>query len=461
MRKTVARTVLGGFVLFGASLGWGQSSVKSDLRLHAIVGAKIQVGNGQVIEKGTLVIRNGLIVAVGASVSVPAGAQILDGTGLTLFPGFIDAYATKGVKAPAAPADEDAPDPVSDYASASMREGNRKGMRPDLEVRTCLDLGDDLVKPYRKSGFTTVAFEPSGGTINGVGALVNLSGRPARESVVAARTAMAVGFGGGGDWSSYPGSLLGRVAFFRQTLLDAQRWLAVNRAYVAGGSERVASDPILEALAPVVRGELPTTIEADSPAQIDRALSLAEEFQLKKTLVGATNAYKRLPQIKESGADLILTLPFGEEPKKPETKDPKEDVKKTDGPAKDEAIPEPADRFDERLRLFNESVGNADAVRAAGIPFCFSTQGAKGPEEFMKALRVAVKKGLSREAALAGLTINPAKHFGLANRLGSLEMGKIANVVVMTGDFLDDEAEVKALFVDGYKLETKEEESGK
>lgn len=437
MRTTYHRLAIAAVGLFGAQFAIAQSSVPSEIRLSAIVGARIEVGNGKVIEKGTLVLRNGIIEAIGTDVVAPAGAEIVDGTGLTVFPGFIDAYTRNGLKTLPAPVDGDVPSPTKDYASASMRAANRKGIHPELEARSWLDLPDGTTKPYHSAGFTTIAVTPSGGYLNGIGTLVNLSGRPPRDAVVVPRTTLAITMDGGGDWNRYPGSLLGVVAHVRQTFLDSQ-WLSAQTTASAQGGERAPSDPALEALQPVLAGTLGASIEANGTSQIDRALNLTSEFGLRTTLVGVSQAYRRLDAIKQSGVSLVLGLNFGIDPRESTTK-------------------EPSVRTEERKRLFREAVANLDAVRTAGIAFSLTTHGCKDPSEFMKNLCEAVKLGFPREAALAALTIAPAKQFGLESRLGSIEVGKLADVVVMKGDFLAEDAKVQIVFVDGYKFEFKGE----
>jgi len=434
----------------------GQSSIASYNGLHAIVGARIEVGDGRTIEKGTVVIKDGLIVAVGAGATAPRGADVLDGKGLTVYPGFIDAYTTKGYTAPPASAGRSpASDPngdIANYASAFMRETVRNGISPEIEAVHGLALSDDLLKSYQSSGFTTIMVAPSGGDISGMGSLVNLSGRSNRECVVLPEVGESFGFGGGGFGDGYPSSLLGHMAQIRQTLYDANWYGAVQRSFDAGGAKRPPSDESLRALQPVVTGRIPAVFDAESSAQIGRALNLSNEFSLKLLIAGGSEGWKKVEEIKKTGAAVLLSLPFGVEPgsspEKPEAGPPKEGSTPEKPPE-----PEVPAKVAERKRLYQESVKNPSILVAAGVPVAWTTKGNASPSAFLENLRKAVKAGLPEEAALKALTIDAAKIFGVDRQMGTVEVGKTANLVVTTTGFMDPQMKVKMLYVDGRKID--------
>ena len=257
------------------------------------------------------------------------------------------------------------------------------------------------------------------------------------------RTAMSLRFDGDAAGDGYPGSLLGRIAQVRQAFEDARTLRLSSAAYDAGGTARPFSDPALEALAPVLDGRLPVAIEADTPAQIDRALLVAGDYGLKPILVGALQAYRRIDRL--TGVPVILGLNFGEEPK-PDASKPQEITF-------DDTPPDSPEGQVERSRQYNEAARNAVALQAAGVPFALSTHGCKDVAEFMARLRAAVKNGLPRAAALRALTLDAARLFGVARTTGTLEVGKAANVVAWTGDFLDEKSKVKMLYVDGRRID--------
>ena len=350
-------------------------------------------------------------------------------------PGFIDGWTTKGLTLPAAVPDQDAPvtPSIAEYAPARMRDANRKGIRPELEARTMLSLGDDVTKPYRSAGFTTLHVVPPGGYLGGVGALVNLNSRANRDMVVVPRTALSSDFEGPGEGRGYPGSLLGRVAQVRQAWLDAQWQTQVRGAYVAGGPERPVSDPSLEALVPFLEGRAPVAFVANSPSEIDRSMAVANEFQLKALIVGGQQAYRRKEALKAAGVSVVVSINFGEPPQSVAGEDPA--------------------RATERKRKYDEAVRNVIELREAGITVILSTFGTKGPDDFLKQLLGLVGAGYPREAALEALTRDTARLAGVERELGTLEVGKIANVVVRDGDFMQEKTTVKMVYVDGYRLD--------
>lgn len=429
----------------------GQSSIASYNGVHAIVGARIEVGDGRTIEKGTVVIKDGLIVAVSADAAVPRGAEVLDGKGLTVYPGFIDAYSTKGYTAPAAPKSTvtDPNGDIANYASAFMRETVRTGIHPEARVTAGLALAEDQLKGYQSSGFTTALVAPTGGDMPGLTALVNLSGRSLRECVVLPMACEAFSFGGNSWGDSYPSSLMGHIAQLRQTLFDAQWYAQVRRCFDAGASKRPPMDESLDALQPVVNGRIPVAFDADSSLQIGRAIDMSAEFGMKLLIAGGKEGWKRIDDLKRTGTPVLLSLAFDKEPgAKPEGNEPKGG----DAPAKSEE-PENPVKVAERKRLYDERLKNAAALSAAGIPFALTTKGNPTPTAFMENLRKAVKAGLTKEAALRALTIDAAKIFGVDRQLGTIEAGKTANITVLSSDFLDPKTKVKMLYIDGRKID--------
>lgn len=459
-----------------ATVAWGQSSVPSETTLQAIVGARIEIGDGRVLETGTVLMRDGIIAEVGPKVVIPPGTQILDGKGLTVFPGFIDAYTTKGVKLPdPQPNQDDTPD-FSSYAPAMMREANRKGITPELHAYQYLNLTDDLRKSYWNAGFTTAMVVPGAGNLGGTGTLVNLDRRPARTSVLVEDTGLDCGLSRGGGFPGpgqlvlYPGTVLGYIAAVRQTLLDAGWYSQVASAFKAGGPTRPPADPSLVALQPVLQGAVPVYFEADGKKWMERSLGVSDEFHLKPVLVGAKEAWKIVPRIKRDQIPLIVSLDFGKEPDPAKPSAPPSPTQPPGKPANSpqkpsdatgpnasskvtEDDPEPKEQIGERQRLYREQLSNPIALDKAGVPFSLSTKGVKDLPEFMSNLRRAVKEGLPRQTALAALTVQPARLFGMADRLGSLEKGKIANLVVLTADFLDEKVKTKMIYIDGRRID--------
>ena len=565
-RSGIGSVVGLGLCLLAAQAGAQTSSVNS---VFAIVGARIEIGNGKVIEKGTVLLRDGLIEAVGADVKVPPEAEIIKGDGLTVYPGFIDTHVTRGMTPPDA---QNAPDPAYDTTNGAppfMREANRKGIRPELRAGDYLTLTDDITRPARASGFTTELIMPSGGTINGTGALVNLNGLSRRDTILRPGIAMnftfrtASGANTPGDLAprGYPGSLMGIMALTRQTLLDAQYYNSLETAFARGGSRRAPSDESLLALQPVLNGTLPVLFDADTDNEIHRAMKMADEFGFKLMVSGGTEAYKSASVLAQRKIPVLVSLNFGPEPgvatpavgagaggfggrggaggrpgggtgagaaagaggrtgrrnrpaqdaaapppqaeeadtgavappvappanaaappatlpatnekpgqqqgqvtpPKPQTEDAvptnasPNQANRPASPATDNAEDEnagvPKAVIQERHARWEEKVANAAKLSQAGVPFAFTTKGVRSQTEFLTNLRRAIRAGLPRDAALRALTFGAAQLLGVDRQMGTIEPGKTAALVVMSGDFVVPATRVRYLFIDKIKFE--------
>lgn len=452
-RSTALRLAAPAALLTVGCLSWAQSSVPSRTKTYAIVGARIEIGDGRSLEKGTIVVQDGLITAVAPDAAVPAGADVLDGKGLTVYPGFIDAYTHKCYTAPAAPESHDPAESVpSDYASAFMKSYGRYGIHPEAKAIAGLNLTADTLKPFQAAGFTTAYILPSDGDLRGSGVVVNLSGRPIREAVVAPDFGQTMSLRGDGNGSGYPSSLMGHIAQLRQTLLDAQWYAKVQAAYASGNGHRPPYDDSLSALQDVFSGRSVSVFEAQTENPIVRALDLSHEFGLKLLIAGGKEAWKQSAALKSAGVPVLLSLGFD--------KDPQPEKPKADSPSPTEfdTPPNPL-KIAEKVRLYQETLRNAAELYKAGVAFGFGTEGCKDPGEFFSNLRKAVEAGLPRDAALRSLTLDSAKILGVERQLGSVEVGKTANLTVMTGDFLKAESKVKAIYVDGIKIEPDKKEA--
>ena len=434
-----------------------QESDSSYRETYAIVGARVEVGGGKVIDKGTVLVRDGHIQAVGADVKVPDYAFVVKGDGLTVYPGFIDSYTTKGLKLPDPVPDQDVKLDTAVQPPVSMREANRKGIRPEIVAADFLDLsamGDE-----RKAGITCELIAPSGGLLNGAGALVNTSGRPPRESVLVPSFGQCVGFQDPGF--NYPATPLGFIALIRQTLLDAQRAALPT----VMGDLPMADRPLL-ALQPALNGKVPVLMECDLNYEIARCLSIADEFNLKPIVVGGLDAYKDIDEIKKEKIPVIVATNFAAEPNPaspPEKPAPPASANPPSGtnppvaaPAGAQNVPKsedieaiPPEVLAEQENKWLDRIHSVKVLSSQGVPFTFSSRGSKNRDEFWKNIRRVIAEGLDRQAALDALTINAAKLFGVEHDLGTVEAGKIANLTIMNGDFAKDGTVAKYVFVGG------------
>jgi hypothetical protein len=194
----------------------------------------------------------------------------------------------------------------------------------------------------------------------------------------------------------------------------------------------------LVALLPALHQQMPVVLPADSPVQIDRVLTLAEAFQLRLILAGGLEASKSAALLHEKKVPVILSVHFPER------------QREADGEDQEEI---------ESLRRRIEAPGNAAALARAGVAFAFQSDDMASPRDFMNNVIRAVEAGLDRQTALRALTLTPAEIFGVADRLGSIEKGKAANLIVATGDLFDPRTRVKQVFIDGHKFDNTETES--
>jgi hypothetical protein len=389
-----------------------------------IANARIEVGNGQLIDSGSILISDGKIQQIGDSITPPADADVLDAKGMTVYPGFFDAYCTRGLKLPEWPTvlRRD----IRTQAPPNMDSDNKKGLRPELKASDCLDFANN-VNDWLAAGFTSVYLAPASGTFRGQGALLDLSADAKTLELPAFGQLIAFSTAGG---EGYPGSLLGFIAFIRQCLLDAQRYTQLAKP---------EKSDWMEALKPLVEGRTPAVFQADSEREIWRALNICDEFRLLPILAGARDGFRQIDHIKSSGAKLLVSVAIGPEPSKTP-------------PAGETSDATPQEVLNERWDRWHERALNAVELSKAGVEFALCSDGDAGG--FLTNVRRLIKLGLDRSAALKALTVDAARIFGVQDRLGTVEKGKIANLILMSGDFADS-GEVKYAIVNGVKYEIK------
>src|SRR5437867_1487449 len=406
--------------------------------VYAITNARVVPVSGPGLERGTIVIRDGLIAAVGASISAPADARIIDGTGLTVYPGFIDGLSSLGVPAPRQQttgvggggggffALQSTQPPPGATAPNSQHPA---GLQPELRTIDLLRFEGDVLDAPRGAGITATLTAPRDGIFMGQSALINLAGDTPQDMLVRSPVALHVGFtplrGGG-----YPGSLLGVFSSLRQMLLDAQRYRDLQAAYTRNprGMRRPESDASLAALLPVLSKDMPVLMLANSQREIERALDLASEFGLRAYIAGGEEAWMIADRIKRENVPVIASLNFPRPAANPS----------------DDADPEP-------LRVLKSRVDvprNPGKLASAGVRVAFGSGGMASMGDFLTNLRKAVMEGMSRDQALRALTLTPAELYGVSDRLGSIDAGKIANLTIVRGDVFDRSGRVTQVFID-------------
>ncbi len=396
-------------------------------RWHALTGATLVPRPGETVENATIVIKDGVIVSVAPGGEPPAGARVWDYSGLTIYPGLIDAHLPVETPKP----DANVPgahwnDRVLSQRSALDGTGPAKG---DLES-------------LRKMGFTAAAIAPKGGVFRGMGAVITLADPPAdsEAGVQPLRTGafheVAFETGGFGD-SSYPGSQMGAIALIRQTLSDAD-WRAEDLKSFNGGSasrERPMPAVALDALARREK-DTPLLFNIGDELELLRAAKIAKEFDRPAMIVGSGTEFRRLEAVKDTGLALIVPLEFPETPK-------------VQTQAEVEAVGL------RELMTWEQAPTNLRRLDAAGVTVALTTDKLKKRDDFMKNLRKAIEHGLPEDRALAMLTKVPASMLGVSDKVGEVAPGRIANLVAVKGALFDEKGEIRDVWVDGARYEIK------
>jgi imidazolonepropionase-like amidohydrolase len=419
--------------LFGA-LANGQSL--------AITNARIVTVSGAVIEKGTVVVRDGLILTVGADAKTPADAQVIDATGLTVYPGFIDSLSSAGLQARTTTPTTGGPggggQQAAQQAAAQAAPSNSNygfGIRPEVSAVDDLRGGDSQFDAIRNAGFTSAVTVGRTGIFNGRSAIINLAGESVSAMLIKEPYAEHISFT---TVAGYPGSLLGTFSALRQMLLDAKRLQDWQKAYAANpkGMKRPDDDKSLEALIPLLNREMPVVFNANTENEIVRALDLAKEFNLKAIIAGGQESGKVADRLKSQNVPVLLSLNF---PKRTAAANP-------------EADPENLST----LRFRAEVPKTAAKLSQAGVKFAFETGGLTTINDFFTNAGKSVENGLAKDAAIRAMTLSAAEILDVSDRLGSIEAGKIANLTVVKNDVFATDRFVPYIVVDGKLFEQKE-----
>jgi imidazolonepropionase-like amidohydrolase len=439
MKNFTLRFVVAVFAL--AACGLSAQAQTRSLETFAITNARIVTGTNSTIERGSIVVRNGLIESVGENVKVPADARVIDGTGLTVYPGFIDAGSNFGLQVATPPTRTPGQGGAGQFQQAQTAPPQTNsnfpnGLQPETSAADQLKAGDAQFETARASGFTTALTVSRDGVFNGQSALINLAGDSVSEMIVAAPIAQHFTFrtiGGG----VYPTSLMGTFSAFRQMMLDAQRLQNIRKMYDANprGIQRPAADKSLEALFPVLTRDMPVVFNANSEREIIRVVDLAKEFNIKAIISGGQEAWKVADRLKAANIPVLLSLNF---PKRTAAASP-------------DADPDSL----EVLRTRVETPKGAARLASAGVKFAFQDGGLTNLADFWTNAGKAVENGLPKDAAIRAMTLGAAEIFGVDNRLGSLEKGKIANLVVSRGEIFAKDKFISHVFIDGKLFEQK------
>jgi Amidohydrolase family len=420
----------------------------------AIRGAKIVPVSGPPMENATVVMAHGVITAIGKDVAIPPDAWIIEGKGLTVYPGLFDSFTDVGLPTTA-------PAPVSAGEAGGGRRAaptgevshgpqDRPGTTPWRSAADELSLGDKRIETWRNGGFTTVVSAPKGGMLPGQAAVLDLAGDRASELVVKTPVAFPVSLQPSGGFGNFPGSLMGALSYVHQVWIDTY-WSAVAQAMYEKNPRGVARpryDRTEAVLGEAVEEHMLVLIPANNSVQLRRALDLVDRWQLDHgdhvdgVIYGGQMGYEVAGEIgaRKQKIPVLVNLkwPEGEKDTDPDEK--------------------PSLRT---LRFRDKAPSSPAALAKAGVPFSFYSGGITAPKDILKAVKKSIDAGLAPDAALRALTLTPAEIYRVADRLGSIENGKIANLVVTDGDLFDEKTKIKMVFVDGKRFESREPEKPK
>jgi imidazolonepropionase-like amidohydrolase len=371
---------------------------------------------------GTVVVRDGKIAAAGPNVEAPAGARVIDATGLHVYPGLFDAGSTLGLT------EIGAVDVTNDYRELG-------DFTPHLQARTAVHPASEHIPVARANGITHTVTLPGGGGGNGgfrgQGSAFSLDGWTIEEMEIEAGVAMVL------DWPSIRTRELDRSTFtfrdrpYKEAKEEYDRavhrlasWLAAARDYdraVSGGA-KIRPDSRLAALARVTRGEIPVVARVYTERDIRAVVAFAEEQGIRLIIAGGSQAYRVANLLAEKKIPVIL------------------------GPT--QALPTETDA------PYDEAYANPGKLHAAGVRIAFATFSSSDSRTLPYEAAMAIPYGLPRDAALRAVTLNAAEFFGIADRIGSIEAGKIANLIVTDGDPLEITTQVRHLIIGGREVDT-------
>ena len=409
----------------------------------AIRGVKVVPVAGPPIDDATIVVARGVITAVAKDAVIPADAWVIEGKGLTVYPGLLDAFTDVGI--PPAPAPAPAAESGSPRQAGEVAYGaeDRPASTPWLNAADEASLSDKRIETWRNAGFTTVVSSPKGGFFPGQAAVLALAGERAGDLVVKTPVAIPLTLKPlGGFASGFPDSLMGVLGYEHQVWLDTAWLTKVEAAYEKNpkGVARPRYDRTSAALADALEDHALVLIPGNSTLDIRRALALSDRWKVDEVIYGGQAGYEIADEIAAKRIPVLVDLKW------PEAE------KDTD----------PGDTPSLRTLRFRDRAPSTPATFAkAGVKFAFYSGEITDPKELLKAVKKSIDAGLAPDAALRALTLAPAEIFGVADRLGSVEKGKIANLVVTDGDLFNDKTKIKFVFVDGRRFEIRAPEKPK
>jgi imidazolonepropionase-like amidohydrolase len=376
----------------------------------AITHARILTGSNGVIEDGTVLVETGKIAGVGANVKLPAGAEIIDGRGKVVMPGMIDAGDQLGlVEIPFVHVTDDSNETTDPF-------------HPELRVIDALNPQSENIRIARPAGITNAVVTPGGANVfAGQSAVIQLDGDTVSQMVVKSPAALHVNLDEEskatyGDKDRTPKTRMGTVALLRQSFLRAQHYQMERRAAPQSEERNLKMDALVAAL----NREIPVVIHANRVGDIDSALRLADEFNLRIVIAEGVAAWRLAPELARRNIPVIV------------------------GPVFQAPV---------RIEDIDMRLDNAALLNKAGVKIAVQTASVNGVRDLWFAMDYLIANGLPPDAALAAVTKNPAEIFGVQDRLGTIEVGRDADLIVLDGEPFRVKTHVLTVLIGGEKMD--------
>lgn len=378
----------------------------------AITNGKIVTVTGKTIENGTVLVENGKILEIGENVKIPVGTEIIDAQQGWVMPGFIDAHThISNFNEP-------------DTMPALAKDGNETSspITPQVRAADAINPSDYAIEKVRHAGFTTVCTLPgSANVIGGTGIVYKLRGNTAGEMIIPKTEQMKFALGENpkrfyGTKGTLPVTRMGTAALLRQTLYNAKVYSNALLAAKADPTKAPKPDFQMDALVPVVRGEMTCRIHAHRADDIETAIRICDEYGLKYSIEHVTEGFKIVDLLKEHKVTCVV------------------------GPHMMGAG---------KQEVHNTTLENTGILANAGLEVCITADTASGTQFLPPIIGILIRNGLSEADAFRGVTITPAKLLGVDDKVGSLEVGKDADITVYDGNPFSSLSACRLTMIDG------------
>lgn len=436
------------WALFGLFLMTGMVDAQdaTDIKLsstYAIQNAHVIQKPGKSIEQGTVIIKDGVITAVGKNVAIPADAIIVKADSMYVYPGFIDAYNNIGVKK------EEDDGNQERVKNPGYPPNDRAGIMPDRSLSDVFSGSEKSISSWREVGFTASMSAPKGGMLPGKTSLIIHSGGDASQSIILEDNGVLGTFENARRM--YPATIIGVMAkyrdLFRQTGYAAKHVQAYKSS--PNGMARPSYDKSLKALMPVADKSQYLYFEAEKMKDIARAMTLQEDLGFNMALINVKQGERYIDKIKANKIPVVLSMEVPASDEKKKEKDKKEGEEQKD---EEELDPEMEALKARRTAAIIEYQSQAAMFAKSGVTFALSGKDIKG-NDVKKNAKLMMEHGLTEDQVLAALTTNPAEMFGVSNIMGTVEEGKMANLFVSTSPYFEKDSKIKYVFVEGVQFE--------